>query len=142
MSPSEVEYMLKALNIQFVRFLLVGALNSSFSYSAYAALLYIGLGFVAANFGALVLGILFSFRTHGRLVFGNRDGRLIFRFAAFWGLIFLLNTLLISVLIRAGLNAYWAGALALIPITVISYFVQKVLVFGGSQPTGAIKPTK
>ena len=95
-----------------------------------------------ANFGALLLGILFSFRTQGRLVFGNRDGRLIFRFAAVWGLIFLVNILLISVLMHAGLNAYWAGALAMVPITVISYFVQKFIVFGTSHPTGAAKPAR
>ena len=134
--------MRKVLSSQFIRFLLVGGMNTSFSYAVYAALLYVGLDYVMANLGALLLGILFSFLTQGRLVFGNRDRRLIFRFAAVWGLIFLVNILLISILIHAGLNPYWAGALALVPITVISYFVQKVLVFGAPQPTGATKPTK
>jgi putative flippase GtrA len=130
----------KILNFQFVRFLLVGTLNTGFSYAVYAALLYLGLGYVQANLAAALLGILFSFRTQGRLVFGNNDGRLIFRFAALWGGIFLLNILLISLLIRAGLNAYWAGALAMAPITLLSYLVQKFLVFGASQPAGAAKP--
>lgn len=122
------------LSFQFVRFLLVGALNTSFSYAIYALLLYFGLEYVAANFGALVLGILFSFRTQGHWVFRNRNGRLLFRFAAYWGLIFLLNILLITLLIRVGMNAYWAGAFALVPVTVISFFVQKILVFGSSRP--------
>ena len=92
--------MRNVLSLQFVRYLLVGGLNTGFSYAVYAVLLFLGLNYVLANFGALLLGILFSFRTQGRLVFGNRDGRLIFRFAAVWGLIFLVNILLISVLIR------------------------------------------
>ena len=132
------------LSFQFVRFLLVGGMNTSFSYAVYAAFLYMGLDYWGANLGALLLGILFSFRTQGRLVFGNldRDTRIIARFAAVWGLIFLVNILLIAVLIQAGLNAYWAGAVALMPITVISYFSQKVLVFGASQPIRPTKPTK
>jgi putative flippase GtrA len=134
--------MRKILSIQFVRFLIVGALNTSFSYAVYAALLYGGLNYVTANLVALLLGILFSFRTQGQLVFGNRENRLIFRFAAAWGLIFLINILLISLLIETGMNAYWAGALALAPTTVASYLVQKLLVFGALQPTGAAKLTK
>ena len=134
--------MRKMLSVQFVRFLLVGGLNTSFSYAVYAALLFMGFNYVMANLGALLLGILFSFRTQGRLVFDNRDGRLIFRFAGVWGLIFLVNILLISVLIHAGLNPYWAGALATVPITVISYFVQKFLVFATTHSTGAAKPTR
>lgn len=132
----------KILSFQFVRFLLVGGLNTGFSYAVYAALLFMGLNYVMANLGALLLGILFSFRTQGRLVFDNRDCRLIFRFAAVWGLIFLVNILLISVLIHSGLNAYWAGALAMVPITVISYFVQKFFVFGTSRSMSAAKPTR
>jgi len=134
--------MQKVLSFQFVRFLLVGGLNTSFSYAVYAVLLFLGLNYVIANFGSLLLGILFSFRTQGRLVFGNSDGRLFFRFAAIWVLIFGVNILLISSLIHTGLNAYWAGALALVPITVISYVVQKFLVFGATYPKATAKSSR
>lgn len=126
----------RVLGRQFVRFLLVGGLNTAFSYAVYAGLLYMGLPYAAANFGALVLGVIFSFRTQGWLVFGNRDGRLIFRFAACWGVIFLVGIALIGLLIRLGLNAYWAGALALAPVTVLSYLLQRFLVFRAPQPSG------
>lgn len=125
------------LNNRLVRFLLVGALNTGISYSIYAALLFVGLPYVVANFGALVLGIFVSFRTQGRLVFGNQNDWLIFRFAAFWGLIFLFNISLIALLMRGGLNAYWAGAIAIVPVTLASYQVQKVLVFGTPRPGDA-----
>lgn len=133
MSPRQADIMRTVLNIQFVRFVLIGALNTGFSYTMYATFLYFGLGYVTANLGALLLGILFSFRTQGNLVFGNRDVRLIVRFAACWGAIWLANISLISVLIHASLSAYWAGALALVPITVASYLVQKFVVFGASR---------
>lgn len=120
--------------LQVARFLVVGVFNTGFSYAVYAVLLWVGLNFVLANLVAVLLGILFSFRTQGRFVFRNTDKRLIFRFAGCWGAIFLINIGLIALLMRAGLNSYWAGAVALVPITVISYFAQKVLVFGPRRP--------
>lgn len=128
-----VENMRSILSVQVVRFFIVGCINTAFSYSIYATLLYIGMPFVVANFGALLLGILFSFRTQGRFVFNNRATRLIFRFVACWGVIFLINIAFIAMLIRAGLNAYWGGALALVPVTLLSYFVQRFLVFNTSR---------
>ena len=128
------------LRHQIVRFLIVGTLNTCAAYAVYACLLYAGLPYAAASLGALVLGLLFSFRTQGALVFGNREGRLFFRFAACWGAIYLLNTLLIGALIRLGLSAYGAGALAIGPVTVFSYLTQKFLVFNVTDPPHSSDP--
>ena len=123
--------MRRLLRLEFARFLLVGVLNTGFSYAVYAVLLYAGMVYYAANFGAMVAGVGFSFLTQGRLVFRNRDARLIFRFAAGWVVIYGINIGVIALLLRwTDVNAYAAGALALLPITLISYFVQKFLVFG------------
>ena len=126
--------MLTPLKFQFVRFLLVGGLNTGFSYAIYASLLFFGLSFAWANLGAVLIGIAFSFRTQGSLVFNNRDKRLIIRFAGCWLMIWLVNISMIAGFMRAGLDAYWAGALALAPITLISYVTQKRFVFGNSVP--------
>lgn len=134
--------MRKVLTFEFVRFLLVGTLNTAFSYGVYALLLFIGWPYVAANLGAVLLGILFSFTTQGRLVFGNREGHLLQRFAACWALIWAVNALLITLLVHAGLSAYAAGAVALVPTTVVSYFVQKLLVFGGPRGPRASSTAK
>ena len=128
------------LRHQIVRFLLVGTLNTCVAYAAYACLLYAGFPYAAASLGALVLGLLFSFRTQGALVFGNRDSRLFFRFAACWGAIYLLNTLVIGSLILIGFNAYGAGALAMVPVTLFSYLMQKFLVFNVTSPPSANDP--
>jgi len=132
--------MRRILKFQLVRFVLVGLLNTGFSYGIYAALLYAGADYVAANFGALVLGILFSFRTQGTLVFRNPSGRLFYRFCGSWLLIFLLNIGLITALLHVGLSAYAAGALALAPVAIGSFVVQKLLVFGPVRTTAAAKP--
>lgn len=130
------------LNIQFVRFMLVGVLNTGFSYSVYALLLYLGLPYALANLGAALLGIVFSFCTQGQIVFGNHDKRLIFRFAAFWLVIYAFNIALIAAFIRLGLDAYAAGALALIPVAAASFLVQKFLVFAVPHSAPVAPPSK
>jgi len=117
------------LRHQFVRFLLVGALNSCVGYVLYACLLYVGLPYAAASLGALMLGILVSFHTQGALVFGNQNRRLVIRFAASWGVIYLANVALIGTLIHVGMGAYGAGIVALVPTTILSYLTQKFVVF-------------
>ena len=132
--------MRRLLNLQFVRFVLVGIMNTGFSYAVYAALLYLGLGFVVANLGAMLLGVLFSFRTQGRLVFGNRDERRIFRFAGCWAGIWVVNILLIAGFVKLDFNDYAAGALALVPVTLASYFIQKRIVFNIQPGASTAKP--
>ena len=132
--------MRKFVNLQFVRFLAVGGLNTAFSYSLYAGMVWLGLGYVAANLMATVMGILFSFRTQGRLVFGNRDERRIFRFAACWAGIWVVNILLIAGFVKLGFNNYAAGALALVPVTLASYFIQKRVVFIIQSGASTAKP--
>ena len=117
------------LKHRFLRFLLVGVVNASFSYAVYALLLFAGLQFALANFLAMVCGILFSFQTQGRLVFENKDQRLIWRYAFFWCLLYVCNIALIKLMLMGGLDAYSAGALALPVMAMLSYFMQKLLVF-------------
>jgi len=122
---------------QIVRFVLVGVLNTAFSYLVYAALLYLGLNFATANFGACALGILFSFRTQGVLVFRNPAPHLLLRYSLFWLVIYLCNIGLIKLFILFGLNAYVAGALALPPIVAMSFILQKYFVFRPTEPASS-----
>lgn len=126
--------MRRLLRIQSLRFLLVGGINTGFSYGIYALLVWLGMGFVLANLSATVIGIVFSFRTQGRFVFGNTDRSRIVRFVVAWLLLWLFNIAVIALLARQGLNAYAAGAIALVPTVALSFIVQKRLVF---QPDAA-----
>lgn len=117
------------LGFEFVRFLVVGGLNLSFSYAVYALLLYVGLPYPVANFLAMVAGILFSFKTQGRLVFDNADNRLIWRYAIFWGGLYAMNIGVITLMLGFGVSAYAAGAFAIPVIALCSYFMQKHLIF-------------
>lgn len=114
---------------QFVRFGLVGMLNTGFSYAMYAGLVYLGLGYASANFIALAIGILFSFKTQSILVFNNSNNQRFMRFVLVWMVIYLFNIFLIGQFMAIGFNAYLAGALALPFAIVFSYLAQKYLVF-------------
>jgi putative flippase GtrA len=118
-----------------IRFLLVGVLNTAFSYLIYAVLLFVGLGYQLANFLALLVGIVFSFKTQGALVFNNTARGLFFRFVICWLFIYLCNIGFIRQMLIFGLDAYAAGALSITPIAVLSYLLQKYLVFNTRRST-------
>jgi putative flippase GtrA len=117
------------LRREFLRYLAVGALNTGFSYSIYALLLWLGLAYFVANLIALVCGIVFSFQMQGRYVFDNTSRRLFPKYMVLWVLIYFCNIALIKLLLVCGFNAYVAGALALPPIVLLSYVLQKYLIF-------------
>ncbi|MDQ2820459.1 MAG: GtrA family protein [Pseudomonadota bacterium] len=114
---------------RWLRFLITGGLNTGFSYGVYALLVYMGMNFALSNLCSLVLGILFSFRTQSALVFKNSGRGLFWRYVAVWVVLYFSNILMIAGLIRLGGNAYSAGAIAIFPTAVLSFFLQKYLVF-------------
>lgn len=119
----------KMPNIQILRFVVIGVVNTAFSYGVYSLFLFLGSNYAIANFLALLSGILFSFKTQGHLVFRNPNNRLIGRFVLGWSFIYLATITLIGWLVAYGLDAYTAGALALPFSTLLSYLTQKYLVF-------------
>lgn len=122
----------KAKAIRGVRFILVGVLNTTFSYLTYSGFLFVGFGYQLANFLSLVAGILFSFKTQGHLVFDNPDNRLMGRFVISWILIYLCTITIIGRIMALGFDAYSAGALALPFSVALGYPIQKYLVFSQS----------
>lgn len=122
------------LNLRTVRFILVGCLNTIFSYCIYAIFLLTGLSYMVSNFLALVMGIFFSFRTQKILVFRDSSRNLFWRFVFAWIIIYFFNIFFIGKLIEAGLNEYTSGALTIVPITTLSYIFQKFFVFRKSVP--------
>jgi putative flippase GtrA len=110
---------------QFVRFLVVGVLNTAFGYGLFALFTWFGLAYPLAT----ILGVLFTFQTTGRMVFSNSRGSLLWRFAAVYGIIYLLNVAAVALLLRAGINVYLANALAIPPLVVCSFILQRLFVF-------------
>ena len=125
---------------RFARFLLVGALNTLFGYFLYGSLILIGLNYKYAVLLATIIGVLFNFQTTGRLVFGSKNNKLIFRFVLVYVATFLLNVEALRFVDGMNINIEQktkmliAGAILVLPMAVISFVLMKLFVFReGSQ---------
>ncbi|ANN69100.1 GtrA family protein [Bordetella bronchialis] len=114
---------------QFFRFLAVGLLNTAFGYGCYVLLVYFGCHYTIAYLVATVLGILFNFKTIGKLVFRSNDNRLLFRFISVYGVVYGVNVSGVKALSLIGLGPYASAAMMLLPAAAISYHLNKRFVF-------------
>jgi putative flippase GtrA len=119
----------RAWRQRWLRFIAVGVLNTGFGYAVYAAWLWLGLEFQWAYLLALMLGVVFSFRTHGALVFRQLGWRRFAPYAACWAGLYFVNVLAIALLQRVEVDNYTAGALTALPSAVLSYWLQRFVVF-------------
>ena len=103
---------------QFVRFLLIGALNTVFGYTLFGAI-YLTTG--RPNFAVVtstIFGIMFNFFSIGRLVFASR-GRLAFvPFVLGYFIVCLINVTALSLMTAQGLHPL-IGQLIVLPLCVL-----------------------
>ena len=114
---------------RFIRFMIVGLVNTGFSFSAYAISTYCGAPTSLAVLIANVLGVFFNFRTTSRFVFRKREHRLILRFIAIYIPMYFLGVAGIKVLLSWGINRYLAGAMMAIPTAGASFLMLSLFVF-------------
>jgi putative flippase GtrA len=110
-------------------------MNTIFGYSLFAVLILVGLHYKYAVLIGTIIGVLFNFKTTGRLVFGTKNNRLIFRFVGVYVVTFLLNVEAlriadaISINIEHKTKILIAGAILVLPMAVISFILMKLFVF-------------
>ena len=73
--PNLGQFIQKLWQIRLLRFFVVGAVNTFFSYLVYAALILIGAHYTLATLISTVLGVIFNFFTTGRIVFRSMDNK-------------------------------------------------------------------
>lgn len=118
------------LKFEFIRFVLVGVLNTAFGFGVYCLMIWLGVSYWWATLISNVLGVLFNFKTIGILVFKNPDNRLFFRFVSCYVLAYGLNVGLIYLLTTyTELNDYGGGLVATFFVALFSFFYQKLFVF-------------
>lgn len=125
----------KILNIQFIKFILVGGLNTLFGYLVFSLYIYLSdlptLSVILAN----ITGVVFNFRTYGKLVFKSTDNSRIFRFCAAYTLIIITQLSLLKFLNVLGINnPYMAGAILTPPVALMSFFLLRTFVFPSEVP--------
>lgn len=119
------------LRLDFVRFLLVGVLNTAFGYAIYLLGLVLGLVPGVALAIATAIGALFNYLTTGRLVFNHAGLARLLPFIAAYVLIYLVNLGALHVLAMLGVPPGVAQAALLPAVAALSFVVFKYAVFGG-----------
>lgn len=119
----------RLLHAQFIRFLAVGIINSAFGYGVFAALVKCGVHYSVALFVATVTGVVFNYRTIGRLVFRNRSDGLLLRFAGVYSIVYAANVGSMKILLLSGAGTLVSGAILLLPMASLSYILNKKFVF-------------
>jgi putative flippase GtrA len=122
--------MAQKMGNRFFRFLVVGGINTVFSYILYAFLLFIGLHYLLSAIITFIISVLFNFQTTGRLVFQNNDRRLLLKFIFSYVIILAISLFSLNLLVvMVGISPYLAGLLNVFPVAVISFLIQRFFVF-------------
>jgi len=120
----------KMKNNKFIKFILVGILNTIVGYGLFTIFIYLGLKYPLAVLFSTILGVSFNFKSIGKLVFGSHDNGLILHFIAVYVVIYVLNILGLWILKYFGLeNMYINGFVLLAPLAIVSYVLNKNFVF-------------
>ena len=115
--------------VQFLRFLLVGGINTIFGYLIYSMLILLRLHYSLASLLGTILGVIFNYFTTGRIVFHHRDARLMIKFFGVYGISYLVNLFFLIIFDKLQVNMLIAGAILILPIALLSYFLNKTFVF-------------
>lgn len=130
----------KLLNIslienKFIKFLIVGGINTLFGYLVYALLIMLNLHYSIAVLFATILGILFNFKTTGKLIFNNDNNRLILKFVGVYAATYVINLTFLKIFEFFKVNMFLAGAILLFPMALITFVLNKKFVFVKEQET-------
>lgn len=124
------------LALQPVRFLFVGGLNTLIGFLLYSAFFLVIHRRLTAVVASTAAGMLVNFFTTGRLVFANRNYRALVPFCVGYGLVLGANLLALSALARLGVGALLSQAIALPPLVVLSYLMNRYVIFARASKPG------
>jgi putative flippase GtrA len=116
-------------NFQFIRFLIVGGINTLFGYGVYSFFIFIGIHYTVAAFLGTILGIIFNFFTTGKIVFKTLGRGIFPKFIIVYFISYCINILGLRLLQNFKLNSYEAGAVLVLPMAFTSYLLLKMFVY-------------
>ena len=111
---------------RFLRFLVVGAVNTGFGYAIFAALVVAGVRPEIALPVAFVIGVIWNFGTHARLVFRTQGLARVPHYVAVYLLLYAINAVALRAALRAGLpplpaQLVLAGGIAILSFVLIGW---------------------
>jgi putative flippase GtrA len=121
------------LYMLLMRFLAVGVLNTIFGYAIYGLCIYIGMNFGVALLIATLIGIVFNFCTNKTIVFRSKKKSIFLQFVMVYVFIYAVNYTGIKLLTQADQNPYVAALIMLPFATILSYLLNKKVVFNNEK---------
>jgi putative flippase GtrA len=119
-------WILKSL---FLRFILIGVLNTLVGYAIFALCLKLGFNYSVSLLIATCLGVLFNFKSIGLLVFSHPGQGVLLKFILVYVLIYAVNISIIKLLNPFIASLYLCGLIAMGVAAVVSFFLNKRYVF-------------
>jgi putative flippase GtrA len=115
--------------ILFIKFIVVGGINTVFGYGVYWGLLQLDVHFAIAAFISTILGTIFNFFTIGRLVFKSKNNSFFYKFVFCVSFLYLISTGGIAFIHNFDISYEVAGLIIIIPRAAISFLLNKYWVF-------------
>lgn len=112
------------------RFLAAGVVNLIVSYGIYAALVLTGLPPQPALAVSFVLGVLWNYTIHARLVFGTAGGSRLPRYAAVYAGLYVFNAWALGKALLAGIHPLVAQAGLSVVMASLSFFAISLALTG------------
>jgi putative flippase GtrA len=120
----------RLLQHQLVRFFMVAGINSLFGYGVFFFLVWINLPYpTGVVIVGTIAGICFNFNSYGRIVFANKNYKLIWKFCLVYIIMAFFGQFFLSFLERFDVNKYLSGALLAVPSGLLSFVLNKFFVF-------------
>tara|TARA_B110000003_G_scaffold168842_1_gene168757 strand:- start:8176 stop:8556 length:381 start_codon:yes stop_codon:yes gene_type:complete len=116
-------------NIQIIKYLFIGGINTVFGYGVYWGLLQLDVHFAIATFVSTVLGTIFNFFTIGRLVFNSKNNSFFYKFVFCVWFLFFISTGGIAFIHNFDISYEVAGLIIIIPRAAIGFLLNKFWVF-------------
>jgi len=114
---------------RLIRFYIAGAINTLLSYCIFATLIYLGVVYWLAVVICYVLGLVINYKTIKTIAFNDSSKQSLRNFFFIFCGTCLLNIGSLKVLIELGINAYVSAWIVVIPISLLSYVLNKKYVF-------------
>jgi putative flippase GtrA len=114
---------------RFIKFLIVGVLNTLFGLAVYAILIRAGVPVWGALIGGNVAGIVFNFFTTGHLIFSDAALSRLPRFVGAYLTCYAINYVAINLLVLLHFGAIESQAILTPAMAVLSYYLMSRHVF-------------
>lgn len=113
---------------QFIRYYQAGIINTIFGYTIVAAMIAVGINVYVAQLLGHTAGTAFNYFTYSKYAFRDEQGS-IGRFIASYIINYLFGLAALAASLQFIRSPYIAGAIAVIFVSFVNYFILKKLVF-------------